>query len=255
MLVIMGTSLKVHGFKALVKGFARAVHETASSGASGAVLAGISAERASARNHAGKVIFVNKTPPGAEWDGIVDYWVEGESDTWVEKVLDDWRKMVPGDWAVKNTLEATIPSAGAVNLMVPKDVNCLDREQGTEKLQVSILSNDPCFTHSTLPSHLFSCRSSRPMPVWSASSIISATVCPAALVLNSAFSAETYASAAMDLVSVALFTHNLYQPLNNNATSRAPRCFLPRGEGDTSTVHDHYRPLCNTPLLSTVRKY
>ena len=140
MLVIMGTSLKVHGFKKLVKEFARAVHETAPSGAP--VLNRTPVGKSSAKSHAGKVVFVNKTPPGAEWEGIIDYWVEGESDTWVEKVLDDWKKMVPGDWEVQQKLNAVASGSGAGGLKVMKDLNGVVREKGKGKRKENIAPND-----------------------------------------------------------------------------------------------------------------
>ncbi|TDL17876.1 DHS-like NAD/FAD-binding domain-containing protein [Rickenella mellea] len=93
MLIIMGTSLKVHGLKKLVKEFAKAVQ------ACGAGQRADSGLR-------GKVIFVNMTPPSSEWDGVIDYYVEGETDAWVELVLDDWRKMRPADWEIQTTLVA-----------------------------------------------------------------------------------------------------------------------------------------------------
>lgn len=60
-LLIMGTSLKVHGLKIMVKEFAKAVH-----------------------NKGGKVIFVNRTkPPESTWGDVIDYWVECDCDAWV----------------------------------------------------------------------------------------------------------------------------------------------------------------------------
>jgi hypothetical protein len=57
----MGTSLRVHGLKILVKEFAKAVH-----------LKG------------GKVVFVNQTkPPESTWGDFIDYWVEWDCDDWV----------------------------------------------------------------------------------------------------------------------------------------------------------------------------
>ncbi|TDL28247.1 DHS-like NAD/FAD-binding domain-containing protein [Rickenella mellea] len=93
MLIIMGTSLKVHGLKKLVKEFAKAVQ------ASGV------AERAGSGLR-GKVVFVNKTPPSSEWEGVIDYYIEGETDSWVAQVLEDWKKMRPADWEIQTTLVA-----------------------------------------------------------------------------------------------------------------------------------------------------
>ncbi|KAJ6621085.1 DHS-like NAD/FAD-binding domain-containing protein [Mycena sp. CBHHK59/15] len=97
MLIIMGTSLKVHGLKKLVKDFAKTVHSAApcASGPS------------KAKKWAGKVVFVNRTPPAAEWAGIIDYHVVGETDDWVRKVVEDWKRMRPSDWEVQQTLVAS----------------------------------------------------------------------------------------------------------------------------------------------------
>jgi NAD-dependent SIR2 family protein deacetylase len=71
-LLIMGTSLKVHGLKIMVKEFAKAVH-----------------------TKGGKVIFVNRTkPPESTWGDVLDYWVEWDCDEWVldlrERRADIW---------------------------------------------------------------------------------------------------------------------------------------------------------------------
>lgn len=86
LLIVMGTSLKVHGLKKLVKEFAKVTHA-----------------RKSPRTP-GLVIFVNKTPPGSEWDGVIDYHVEGDADSWTEKVVTDWKKHKPADWEHQTTL-------------------------------------------------------------------------------------------------------------------------------------------------------
>lgn len=97
MLIIMGTSLKVHGLKKLVKDFAKTVHAPSSSK---------SGSPKSIKSWAGKVIFVNRTPPAGEWADIIDYHVAGETDAWVDKVVADWKKMRPADWEVQKTLDA-----------------------------------------------------------------------------------------------------------------------------------------------------
>lgn len=90
MLLIMGTSLKVHGLKKLVKEFAKAVHAKK-----------------------GLVVFVNATPPSKEWEGVIDYHVHGETDRWVEKVEEEWRKIKPQDWEVQTLLDGEmVPVAG-----------------------------------------------------------------------------------------------------------------------------------------------
>ncbi|KAG8219470.1 DHS-like NAD/FAD-binding domain-containing protein [Butyriboletus roseoflavus] len=77
MLIIMGTSLKVHGIKKLVKDFAKAVHASKTS---------TTGTPRSAKSWQGKVVFVNKTSTG-------------------KRVLEDWKKMRPSDWEVQQMLD------------------------------------------------------------------------------------------------------------------------------------------------------
>ncbi|KAI1320484.1 hypothetical protein EDD11_000869 [Mortierella claussenii] len=71
-LLVMGTSLKVHGLRLLVRKAAKSVHE----------------------NKKGCVILVNKTPVvGKEWSGVFDYFIEGECDRWCQIVQDAFRKV------------------------------------------------------------------------------------------------------------------------------------------------------------------
>lgn len=107
MLIVMGTSMKVHGLKKLVKNFSRAVHDT------GAAITTKTSTTATKPKTTGKVIFVNRTPPGSEWADVIDYHVMGDTDTWVEKVLEDWKKHRPADWEVQTTLVAGDGEVGA----------------------------------------------------------------------------------------------------------------------------------------------
>ncbi|KAI9172589.1 Hercynylcysteine sulfoxide lyase [Paramyrothecium foliicola] len=66
MLLILGTSLRVHGLKVMVREFAKAVHM-----------------------RGGKVVFVNFTkPPESSWGDIIDYWVQWDCDAWVANLQD-----------------------------------------------------------------------------------------------------------------------------------------------------------------------
>ncbi|KAI5919199.1 DHS-like NAD/FAD-binding domain-containing protein [Camillea tinctor] len=66
LLLVLGTSLRVHGLKVMVKEFAKAVH-----------------------NKGGKVIFINFTKPSESvWGDIIDYWIEWDCDAWVEDLKD-----------------------------------------------------------------------------------------------------------------------------------------------------------------------
>lgn len=81
-LVILGTSLHVHGLKILVKEFAKAVHA-----------------RAAAKR---KVIFVNLTKPSESvWKGVIDYWIAMDCDQWVSSL----RRHRPDIWPIQTPLE------------------------------------------------------------------------------------------------------------------------------------------------------
>ncbi|MCJ1463154.1 hypothetical protein MMC07_001759 [Pseudocyphellaria aurata] len=81
-LLILGTSLHVHGLKTLVKEFARAVHA-----------------RPAAK---GKVIFVNLTKPAESvWKGFIDYWISMDCDQWVSSL----RRHRPDLWPVQTPLD------------------------------------------------------------------------------------------------------------------------------------------------------
>ncbi|KAH8168651.1 sir2 family protein [Sarocladium implicatum] len=72
MLLILGTSLRVHGLKIMVREFAKAVHAKG-----------------------GKVVFVNFTkPPESSWGEIIDYWVQWDCDAWVS----DLQQRIPKLW-------------------------------------------------------------------------------------------------------------------------------------------------------------
>ncbi|EPE10933.1 hst3 protein [Ophiostoma piceae UAMH 11346] len=78
MLLILGTSLKVHGLKVLVREFSKAVH-----------------------NRGGKVVFVNFTkPPESVWSDIIDYWVQWDCDAWVQ----DLKEKKPIMWMPPGTV-------------------------------------------------------------------------------------------------------------------------------------------------------
>lgn len=72
MLLILGTSLRVHGLKVMVREFAKAVH-----------------------SKGGKVVFVNFTKPSeSTWGDIIDYWVQWDCDAWVN----DLQSRIPRLW-------------------------------------------------------------------------------------------------------------------------------------------------------------
>lgn len=101
-LLILGTSLHVHGLKILVREFAKAVHARAAS--------------------KGKVIFVNLTKPSESvWKGVIDYWISMDCDQWVNSL----RRHRPDIWPVQTPLELEVKKT---DLTSPKALKS-NREQ------------------------------------------------------------------------------------------------------------------------------
>ena len=106
-LLILGTSLKVHGLKVLVREFAKAVH--------------------AGKKGNGKVIFVNLTrPPSSVWNGIIDYWVGMDCDAWVSDARtrrpDLWRRQAELDLKIVKSLQPN-PIQKAKGAQVELDAN------------------------------------------------------------------------------------------------------------------------------------
>jgi NAD+-dependent protein deacetylase SIR2 len=99
----MGTSLKVHGIKQLVRDFAKVTRASTP-----AATKATSESSTGVKRPPPRIIFVNRTPPPAEWTNIFDVWVQGDTDDFVERVETGWRKARPADWETQTTLDATV---------------------------------------------------------------------------------------------------------------------------------------------------
>lgn len=88
-LLILGTSLHVHGLKVLVKEFAKCVHARPSG--------------------KGKVIFVNLSkPPESVWKDTIDYWVSMDCDEWIGAL----RRHRPDLWQIQTELKMKLKKTG-----------------------------------------------------------------------------------------------------------------------------------------------
>ena len=87
-LLILGTSLHVHGLKTMVREFAKAVHAKAGG--------------------KGKVVFVNLTRPSESvWKDMLDYWVSMDCDAWV----DSMRRHRPDMFRIQPGLKVQVKKA------------------------------------------------------------------------------------------------------------------------------------------------
>lgn len=96
-LLILGTSLHVHGLKTMVREFAKAVHAKAGG--------------------KGRVVFVNLSRPSESvWKGVLDYWVSMDCDAWVDAM----RKHRPDMFQIQPGLKMQVKKAN--NERVPKTI-------------------------------------------------------------------------------------------------------------------------------------
>ncbi|KAM0750756.1 DHS-like NAD/FAD-binding domain-containing protein [Meredithblackwellia eburnea MCA 4105] len=83
LVLVCGTTLKIPGFKTLVKDFARA-----------------------AKERGGTVVFVNAEKVGGkEWEDVFDFIVLGKTDDFVQRVTTEWKSLRPQDWERQTKLE------------------------------------------------------------------------------------------------------------------------------------------------------
>lgn len=88
MVIVMGTSLKVHG----VKTFLRSLIKT------------IRANHALDASPSHRIAFINKTSPPAEFKDAFDVWVQGDCDTWATLTEVEWRRQRPWEWETQEKL-------------------------------------------------------------------------------------------------------------------------------------------------------
>ena len=134
----MGTSLKVHGLKSLVKSFARNIHANNESIQSGS------------RKQPGSVVFVNATPAaGKEWSGDLDYFVHGTTDEFVQRLTDQWKTIKPSDWQIQTKItDAHKVTKNNVNVANKKssnddNKNINEASNNLKKQQISSKSSKP----------------------------------------------------------------------------------------------------------------
>lgn len=97
LLLILGTSLHVHGLKTMVREFSRSVHA-----------------RAKGR---GKVVLVNLSKPAdSAWKEVIDYWVCMDCDEWIAKV----RQCRPDIWQVQESLDLKLTKKVTAKNVPPK---------------------------------------------------------------------------------------------------------------------------------------
>ena len=113
-LLILGTSLHVHGLKVLVKEFAKSVHARAGG--------------------KGKVILVNLTkPPESVWKDVIDYWVCMDCDEWIGAL----KRHRPDLWHVQTELKHQVTKAG-IDAAKPTSIKAIRLVNDEEKENASI---------------------------------------------------------------------------------------------------------------------
>ena len=119
-LLVLGTSLHVHGLKTMVKEFAKAVHAKAGG--------------------KGKVIFVNLTKPSKSvWKDVLDYWVSMDCDAWVHSM----RKHRPDIFQIQPGLNMQVTKANGKRTpkAIADRIAAADPSHDKENMLTASLSN------------------------------------------------------------------------------------------------------------------
>jgi NAD-dependent histone deacetylase SIR2 len=98
MVIVMGTSLKVHG----VKNFLRSLVKT------------IRANHSTDTAPSHRIAFINKTAPPAEFKDAFDVWVQGDCDTWASVTEVEWKRQRPWEWETQEKLALSVVSGRPV---------------------------------------------------------------------------------------------------------------------------------------------
>ncbi|GAA6058262.1 hypothetical protein JCM3770_004329, partial [Rhodotorula araucariae] len=97
-MLVMGTSLRIPGFKKLVKEFARSV-----------------------KSRGGVRVLVNREEIGSksEWKDVFDYQVITDTDSFVTRLVNDWKRLRPHDWSGKQATLGFASTKGAAGAPAP----------------------------------------------------------------------------------------------------------------------------------------
>lgn len=124
-LIILGTSLHVHGLKTMVREFAKAVHVKAGG--------------------KGRVVFVNLTRPSESvWKGVLDYWVCMDCDAWV----DSMRKHRPDIFQTQPGLKIPVKKANNKQILknIAHGIVAAQSSDDKENLLIASVTNVQKFT-------------------------------------------------------------------------------------------------------------
>ncbi|KAL9128912.1 MAG: hypothetical protein Q9217_002502 [Psora testacea] len=121
LLLILGTSLHVHGLKVIVKEFAKSIHARAAG--------------------KGKVVFVNLSRPAESmWKDVIDYWVCLDCDDWVAKT----RTSRPDVWQTQRQLEISIKKRqGSTKLQGKALKACYSKREEQDKENIIESEDSP----------------------------------------------------------------------------------------------------------------
>lgn len=114
LMIIMGTSLKVHGLQKVVRDFAKVVHKQKN----------------------GRVVFVNRTRPSeSQWDGVIDDYIAMDCDDWIS----DLRKRREDLWLRQGELNLKVmKTAGQKRKKAPTEISEKENAPPTKKQKVEV---------------------------------------------------------------------------------------------------------------------
>ena len=129
-LLILGTSLHVHGLKVLVKEFAKAVHARVGG--------------------KGTVVLVNLTKPAESmWKEVIDYWVPMECDAWVDSL----RRHRPDLWHVQGELNGAALKGSKRTPFIKNKTSVADEDENKSTNPITASISKPIHRRSKAMFH------------------------------------------------------------------------------------------------------
>lgn len=222
-LLILGTSLHVHGLKTMVREFAKAVH--AKTGGKG------------------KVVFVNLTRPSdSVWKGVLDYWVSMDCDAWV----DSMRKHRPDMFQIQPGLKMQVKKANEKQRAKPMidEVLAIKASDDKENLVMAVGSS---LQKPTPPMVLVTPKKRRPLE-----NSTTPTAKPSRLIIPSSSQKKQKripedSSQLLDQLEVASARSAIMQGGRRNESSQLPTPPSTGHRGKKRSLAQSYQELCDTP--------
>ena len=228
-LLILGTSLHVHGLKTMVREFAKAVHAKAGG--------------------KGKVVFINRTRPSESvWKGVLDYWVSMDCDAWV----DSMRKHRPDMFQIQPGLKMQVKKENVKR--IPKSIidEVLATKPSDDKENLS-MAGESSLQKATQPRVILTPKQKRPLENSTVPSAKPSRFMPPSSPQKRERQIPEHSSQLLDQLEAASARSAVTQGSRMTEPSQLPTPPSTGHRGKKRSLAQNYQDLCATPSKKKAR--